>query len=46
LAREVAHEMALARYGVTQFDLYTRDVVEALPAYFNDLWRTMKGIIQ
>jgi len=43
--RETARQYALAKYGITEFALYTRDVVEALPGAFNSLWTRMKGII-
>jgi len=29
-----------------RYDLYTRDVVEALPGLFSATWRTMKGILK
>jgi filamentous hemagglutinin len=41
---ESAHSAALGKYGVTEYDLYHPDVVDALPGSFNNSWRTYWGL--
>ena len=43
---ETAHSLSLARYGVTEFELCAREVVEMFPRMFNSVWRAFHGIIK
>jgi hypothetical protein len=39
-----AHQRALSNYGVTEYDLYHPDVIQAYPEHFNDSWFDYYGI--
>jgi filamentous hemagglutinin len=39
-----AHAAALEQHGVTSFDLYHPDVIQAFPESFNNSWRAYWGI--
>ncbi|HEX8475600.1 MAG TPA: hypothetical protein VF666_16345 [Pyrinomonadaceae bacterium] len=39
-----AHAAALANYGVTEYDLYHPQVIQAFPQYFNDSWFDYYGL--
>lgn len=39
-----AHGRALSNYGVTEYDLYHPDVIQAYPQHFNDSWFDYHGI--
>jgi hypothetical protein len=46
IAYEAAHAAALERYGVSQFSVYAKEVVEALPSHFPNGFREFWGIIR
>ena len=43
---DTAHNAALSKYGVTEFDLYHPDVIESMPEWFGPAWFEYWGISQ
>ena len=40
---DAAHAAALTKYGVSPYSLYSPDVIQQYPDYFNDNWRRFWG---
>lgn len=41
---DTAHQAVLDYYGVSNFSLYSPDVIESLPSEFNNNWFTFWGV--
>ncbi len=44
LGYDAAHSAALGKYGVTEFNLYHPEVIQANPTLFNNAWRAAAGL--
>ncbi|MDQ2886971.1 MAG: polymorphic toxin-type HINT domain-containing protein [Chloroflexota bacterium] len=44
VAYDVAHDLAIGRYGVSPYSIYHPDVIQAFPEFFNSNWFSFWGM--